>query len=206
MRSAAWVFASNSAARRAVCVGLVALSLAGCGRRPAPPQTSRARLEPVVLAVHVFADSGHTYALPTAPRESLEAHGVGLVIVGVAPARAGLSELPVPTPEAAPPPAGTEAEIVPAPDDALKPPIARTAARLRLPRGVPRRGWVELDVRVDEAGRVSDALVAASDADSAAVALAIESALDLRFYPALQSGRPVAVWCRQRFEFATPRR
>jgi len=23
----------------------------------------------------------------------------------------------------------------------------------------------------------------------------------MRFYPALRGGRPVAVWCRQRFEF-----
>jgi hypothetical protein len=28
----------------------------------------------------------------------------------------------------------------------------------------------------------------------------------MRFFPALQSGRAVAVWCRQRFDFGRPAR
>ena len=64
-----------------------------------------------------------------------------------------------------------------------------------------RRAEVELDVRVDESGEVTDALWAEGSADPALVAAATACALGMRFYPALQSGRPIAVWCRQRFDF-----
>lgn len=63
-----------------------------------------------------------------------------------------------------------------------------------------RAGWLELDVRVDENGEVTDAIPVSGDADSATVRAATESALALRWFPAVRRGRPVAVWCRQRFE------
>jgi hypothetical protein len=87
-------------------------------------------------------------------------------------------------------------------DEGLRPPIPRGEAVLRLQ--TPRRdrpAWVELEVRVDESGLVSDALWSGGSDDSLLVSRAIEAALGLRFFPALQAGRPVAVWCRQRFDF-----
>jgi hypothetical protein len=124
----------------------------------------------------------------------------------VAPSRPTRLDPPLPpaasdtlAPEAAPPPAL-------AIDDDLKPPLLRTPAALTRPAD-PRSGSrpgaqsVELDVRVDESGAVTDALWAGGAADSALVSAAIECALGMRFYPALRAGRPVAVWCRQRFDF-----
>jgi len=78
----------------------------------------------------------------------------------------------------------------------LKPPI---------PRGEPpkiaagRGGHVTLDVRVDENGEVSDALLVEADADSLGVLAAIEAAESVRYHPALLGGRPTAVWTRQVF-------
>jgi TonB family protein len=85
-------------------------------------------------------------------------------------------------------------------DEDLKPPIQRRAAPLHVPARA-RAASVELDVRVDEQGRVSDAMWAGGSADSALVRAATECALAMEFFPALQGGRPVAVWCRQRFDF-----
>jgi hypothetical protein len=48
---------------------------------------------------------------------------------------------------------------------------------------------------------VSDALWAEGSQDSTVVEAALACARGMRFYPALRSGRPIAVWCRQRFEF-----
>jgi TonB family protein len=64
-----------------------------------------------------------------------------------------------------------------------------------------RAGMVELDVRVDETGVVTDAHWAGGSADSSLVAAAIACAEAMAFYPAQLAGRPVAVWCRQRFDF-----
>jgi hypothetical protein len=110
--------------------------------------------------------------------------------------------LPVP-----PPPPGLPEGEPPEPprlvvDPGLKPPILRRGAVLAMPPGRPRESrTVELDVRVAEDGAVSDARWAGGAVDSALVAAAVESALGMRFYPALRAGRPVAVWCRQRFDF-----
>jgi len=68
-----------------------------------------------------------------------------------------------------------------------------------LPRGA-HPGVVELDVRVDESGGVSDAIWAGGSREPALVAAATACALGMRFHPAEQAGRRVAVWCRQRFE------
>ncbi|NOT34176.1 MAG: hypothetical protein HOP12_08420 [Candidatus Eisenbacteria bacterium] len=109
-------------------------------------------------------------------------------------------EVPLPTPEP-----GTPEPSMPEPpglvvDEDLKPPIPRGRATLLLPHGA-RAGSVELDVRVDEQGVVSDVEWAGGSTDSALVGAATTSAFSMRFFPALQSGRPRAVWCRQRFDF-----
>jgi hypothetical protein len=122
----------------------------------------------------------------------------------VAPARlAPPPALDVPLPEAPPeaPPEGPGSPDELLIDEGLKPPILMRPARLNLPEESGRVRWVDLDVRVDESGAVSDARWAGESADTSAVRAAIECARGMRFHPALQRGRPVAVWCRQRFEF-----
>lgn len=106
-----------------------------------------------------------------------------------------------PEPEPAPPEPHGEPSAVGSlvMDDDLRAPILRDT--VQVDRARARRGWVELDVRVDEDGAVSDAMFAEGAADSAAVEAAIEAALAMRYWPAVRSGRAVAVWCRQRFEF-----
>lgn len=91
-------------------------------------------------------------------------------------------------------------------DTDLMPPILKSRALLRVPRGWPtqrRPESVELDVRVDKGGTVTIAQWAAGSRDSVLVRAAIDCALHMSFYPALRSGNPVAVWCRQRFDFGT---
>lgn len=167
----------------------LALFAIGCGR--SEPRAGR----PSSLAVNVLADSGRGERLHvTVPPPS-----AAVWLTRVSPARPRELEpaLPVPTP------APVETAPEPPPplivDEGLKPPIVRHAGTLRVPPGT-RRGSVDLDVRVTEEGDVSDALWAGGSADGALVAAAISCALDMRFYPALQAGRPVAVWCRQRFD------
>jgi hypothetical protein len=177
------------------------LALAGCGR-----DAERSRQpSSVPIPLRIFADSGRSTPLAIAPglrarawiqRVSRETPPPA----AVAPAPPGALAPPVPEAapdslvlESAPPPALVVGED-------LMPPIPRGTAVLRFPaegRGL----LVDLDVRVDEAGQVSDALWAAGSRDSNAVAAAVECALGMLFYPALQHGRPVAVWCRQRFQF-----
>ena len=53
---------------------------------------------------------------------------------------------------------------------------------------------------MSESGAVTDALWAGGGTDSALVAAARACALGMSFFPALRGGRPVAVWCRERFE------
>jgi hypothetical protein len=84
----------------------------------------------------------------------------------------------------------------------LLPPVLREAVPLSLPPGGPPRRFesVELDVRVDEHGVVTD-VVADPGADPGLVEAASACARAMRFYPARRGGEPVAVWCRQRFDF-----
>ena len=126
---------------------------------------------------------------------------VRLWVRSVSPRRPAAIEAPLPAagagilpPETLPPPA---LEI----DPGLKPPILRTPAQLVLPPASPAAGPVELDVQVSETGEVTDARWAGGSADPALVAAATACARAMRFYPALRGGRPVAVWCRQRFDF-----
>lgn len=175
---------------------------AGCA--PAEPVAQRAAID---LPLAVLADTGAMLSMPAAPwPASPSVAQARATLTHVAPTRAAI-DLELPSAD----PARPEAANLPeerggglALDDDLQPPIPRGVTPLRLPAA--RRGWVELDVRVDERGEVSDAeLFAASSDDSAAAATAIQAALTMRFHPALKRGEPVAVWARQRFEFGAPR-
>ncbi|MFI5371749.1 MAG: TonB family protein [Candidatus Eisenbacteria bacterium] len=187
---------SNGFARhpRALLV-VVALLAAGCGRARSD------HAQRLAVPVEVLADtSGPSMRLtPTLPLPGA-ATGAAVWVARVSPSRPAPSEPPLPRP--APdtletPPADPPTLAV---DEDLKPPIPRDRARLTLPRGA-RPGSVELDVRVDEEGVVSDAMWAGGSSDSVLVQAAIACATGMRFVPAERAGRRVAVWCRQRFDF-----
>jgi hypothetical protein len=185
-----------------VCLPLALLFVGGCARspepavsRPSPPSAA------VPLAVNVYADTGrggHLEVRPPAAR---------VWLASVTPARLPVPApaLPEARPDSLPPP--EDPPPGPAANPGLMPPVLRAPGTLALPpgwRGPPVS--VELDVRVDESGRVSDALAARVSDDSAVteaglVEAARRCALGMRFYPAIRGGRAVAVWCRQRFDF-----
>ena len=149
------------------------------------------------LPVHVYSDTGP---------------GVRLQVPLRATARVWLARV---TPSRLPPPSPALPEALPESlplleesppalevDSGLKPPLLRVPGVLTLPPGRTRaRGSVELEVRVDESGLVSDVTWVGGSTDSVLVAAARRCALGMRFHPALRAGRPVAVWCRQRFDF-----
>ena len=159
------------------------------------------------LPVQVRADSSTSTVLvvdrPAAPPR------VDIWVSRVAPVRSQAVDVDLPDapqdtliPTSPPPPM---LEI----DDNMKAPILRSKAVLTMPAGYShgrRVDSVELDVRVDEVGDVTDALWAGGSSDSVLVQAATECALHMRFYPALQTGRPVPVWCRQRFDFGDAKR
>ncbi len=176
-------------------------ALAGC--TPAEPRATRTAVD---LPLSVLADTGAGLTLPAAPWPAGgRPTAARATLTQVAPSRMALeATLPEATParpEAAP---SDERGGGLAFDDDLQPPIPRGSTPLTLPRA--RSGWVELDVRVDELGEVTDAeWFAASSDDPAATQAAIAAAFAMRFHPALQRGVPVAVWARQRFEFGAAR-
>ena len=178
-----------------VVAGAVAsalLAALGCGR----PRASAER--PYALPVDVHADVGRGETLriaapPAAPPRA------SAWLARVSPARPEALELPsagVPFETLSVAPGAPPALAV---DENLKPPIPRARAPLAVPARA--RGMVELDVRVDERGRVTDARWAGGSQDSLLVRAATDCALGMRFYPASRAGRPVAVWCRERFDF-----
>jgi TonB-like protein len=180
----------------------IAVTLLGCDR----PAAVRREL-PRAIPVSVLADSGGSaplrVTLPSATG-ALSAPGsgpgrpAGVWLDRVTPvSHPAQPPLPEAAPDTSPPPptpAGLEAS------DRLQPPIPRAVGVLRVPRG-RRGGRVELDVLVDQRGQVVEARWAGGDSDSARVRAATECAEAMTFYPALLRGRPVEVWCRQRFEF-----
>jgi len=185
-----------------VAAALGAAFVAACG--PAGEQGTRAERrsgEPMGLAVDVMGDSGRTERWPrdTTFHAAPESAAAAVWLARVSPARTPDVQAPLPEPEPSAPPLEPSPPPGLAIDPDLKPPILRAPAPLRAPAGV--RGVVELDVRVDEEGQVSDALWAGGSVDSALVLAATECALAMRFYPAQRSGAPLAVWCRQRFDF-----
>ena len=174
-----------------------AFALVSCGRS-APRRPQRLAVPVDVLADTARAGTATVRLVPTLP---MPANDARVWVSRVSPAK------PVPDeptwPRAAPDtlaPSAAEPPML-AVDEDLKPPIPRDRARLTLPAGA-RPGRVELDVRVDEQGSVSDAIWAGGSRDSALVASASACALGMRFIPAERAGRRVAVWCRQQFDFA----
>lgn len=163
--------------------------LAGCGERP--QRSSGESRSPVEDSALISADRPERLVMPFAPPTA------GRVVVErVAPARASL-DLPPPAAEPAEPP---PLETPPAPDaPILRPPIARGLPVV--PRG-GRGGRVMLDVRVSEAGEVTDVELVESDADSLTIEAARSAAWALRYHPAVLGAERVAVWCRQVFEVA----
>lgn len=193
--------------------------------RPSEPQGQRNALRALGLAVLIAAGAcdrhepvaERTPATPLPLRVFADsAIAIRLAVPPPAVARAWLarvSRLP-PVPIAAPRPLETVPEAAPAEppaaawepesleiDEGLKPPIPKEPARVRPPAARGGGSRVDLDVRIDEAGEVTDAMWAGGSADSSDVRAAIDCALGMHFHPALQGGRPVAVWCRQRFAF-----
>lgn len=189
---------------------MLVVLLFGCGReRRAAPRT-------LPLPVQVLADT--TSAIPLAVRPP-DAH---IWVSRVTTVSSGAHERSGPEgtpPIAAPgsgaspalPEAGPDSIVAtPAPptleiDPRLEPPIPRRSARLTIPAawrpkaGEPRS--VELDLRIEETGEVAEIQWAGGSRDSALVRAAMSSARSMSFFPALQGGHPVAVWCRQRFDF-----
>lgn len=188
---------------------LVGLALGACARAP----RDRA---------HVVPDSAASAAIaldrPQRPLVPLSGGGT-LRLERVSIERGSLDVSTAP-----PPVEVTPAEPLPEPPapDPGQPPaperVAQGSADARslqppIPRGAPsttvdgraaaarhERAHVTLDVRVDEQGDVSDALLVESDADSLSVHAAIEAAMGVRYHPALLGGKPVAVWARQVLE------
>ncbi len=146
------------------------------------------------MPVTVLADSAPGVALPPA---HVSAPAATWELLAISPQRASAPP-PVEARPGEPPAPRGEPEALPV-DDRLHPPVPREPAVLHVGAA---RGAVELDVRVDEAGRVTAAEWAGGARDTSLVRAAIASALGMRFYPAHRAGRPVAVWCRQRFDVA----
>ncbi len=169
---------------------VVFLSAIGCGRRESRSPSA------VAVPIDVLADSGRGERLHV----GLSAPAAHVWLAHVSPARQPMAEPPLPSPS--PEPVDVAAAAPPAlqVDEGLKPPLLRHRGALRVPRAGG-GGSVDLDVRVTEEGDVSDALWAGGTRDSARVEAAIRCAFGMRFFPALQGGRAVAVWCRQRFDF-----
>jgi hypothetical protein len=183
-----------------------ALPLVSCGRtHPGPAERSFQKTPPgghLAVPVDVLADTAHAgqARVPLTPTLPMPINDARVWVARVAPANPAGNEPPWPT--AAPDSLAVSSAEPPtlAVDEDLKPPIPRDRARLTLPAGAG-PGRVELDVRVDETGAVSDAIWAGGSRDSALVEAATACALGMRFYAAEREGRRVAVWCRQQFDF-----
>ena len=201
----------RASARLAGAGLLTALALVtGCGRAGPTSQGEGRHEAPRALPVAVFADTGRTTTLRVQPPPS----GAGVTLgarasawlTRVSPARVEPAALPSAEPEVEPtadslPSSPPPALVV---DEHLRPPLPRTRAPLAVPPGA--RGSVELDVRVNELGEVSEIRWAEGSRDRALVRAATDCARAMRFFPAERAGRPVAVWCRQRFDFGVGER
>jgi TonB family protein len=185
-----------------VLLAALALWLLGCGRE------QRTGAQALALSVRAGADTARMEHLQIRPPRPARAW-----LARVTPAPPGMTFAPLPDaapdtllPEPAAPPT---LEVEPG----LMPPVLRDAAPLTLPPGPAGRRArrfesVILDVRVSERGEVTDVLEAGGSPDSALAEAARACARRMRFYPARWRGEPVAVWCRQRFDFGptgTPR-
>jgi TonB family protein len=170
---------------------LLAFSPVACGRARAPEPSSTA------LDVQVFRDTSGAVTLHVEPPPAAR-----VWLRGVAIARPPAIDAPLPAAE----PGTAPTDTAPPPalpfDPRLKSPILKSASPLSVPTARGRGSEaVELDVQVSEAGDVTDVRWAAGSEDAALVAAASACARSMRFHPALLGGKPVSVWCRQRFEF-----
>lgn len=177
---------------------LLAAAVTACGCGGSEPRAG----PPTPIPVDVLADTGRTHRLRIeVPDTAAEGGKTAVWLARVTPTRPARIEAELPEPA----PSGPDAPFASPPglvvDPGLKPPLLRARGTLRVPAQAS--GAVDLDVRVSEEGSVSEASWAGGSSDSALVAAAIACALEMRFYPALRAGTPVAVWCRQRFEFGS---
>jgi protein TonB len=179
------------AIERTLRVGLFALLLGGCGRDRSVATSDRAaRADSSAVA----ADRPRDTDLPPARVESLPPPP--LTALRIAPA--GAARVPPPPAETEAPPA-SDAPVDRLPvDESLHPPVLEEGPRWPLESHA--RGWVDLDVLVDESGAVTDVHVVGGTADAATQRSAIDAARLLRYRPARRGDVAVAVWCRQRFD------
>lgn len=183
-----------------LALAVAAVAWEGCGVRDSARDPGPGATQPrgsTHLAVDVLADTGRSEAFAAQP-PAVRIDVARVARVALAPA--GVVEPPLPP---AAPDSVLPAEPRSASDPAtLLPPILRRPARVVAPAGLNHAVTIELEVRVDVRGRVVDVQWAAGDADSALVLTARRCAATMEFYPALYAGKPVEVWCRQRFEFS----
>ena len=182
---------------------LLPLAVGACARPArehvhAPPDTSAARAIALDRPQQPLVPLAGAFRLDrvSVERAALD-RATPLPPVSVAPAEPSPEPDPAPPgtpPEPAESPAAGVARSTGAGERVLQPPIPRGAPALV---AAARGGRVTLDVRIDEQGDVSDALLVESDADSVVVNAAIEAAFGLRYHPALLGGTPTAVWTRQ---------
>jgi hypothetical protein len=177
---------------------------AGCG----PRERERARTLP--LPVQVLADSSSRVRLNAAPPPEAR---IWMARVTDASAPRVAPALPAPPHGEGPPLPDAAIDTVVSPPEApaleiapdLEPPILKRSARLVVPdRWRARRGApisVELDLLIEESGQVTQVEWAGGSVESLLVDAATQSAMQMRFLPALRRGHPVAVWSRQRFDF-----
>lgn len=121
----------------------------------------------------------------------------------VAAATPPTAELPTPAPVSAPPPPVAEAAPPPALSDTParllnNPPLnyPSQARRQRL------EGWVEVEVRIDERGEVTEARVLRGEPNGVFDREALRTAQRWRFSPREVDGRPVASTARRRVNFS----
>jgi len=174
---------------------LAAALASGCASRPsardAAEDAARGADSALSIPVAWLADSARGGTMPIEPPPAVW-------IARVTPSRPPSLDAPLPepmpdVPQAAPPPA---LEV----DPGLKPPIPRGRAPIGAPPGHG-PAHVELDVQVLEDGRVGEVAWAGGSRDPDLVEAATSCARAMTFYPALRGEQPVAVWCRQRFDF-----
>jgi len=173
------------------------VACAGCGGGDTGPGREAGGARPgsaLSIPVEALADSAAGGRLHVDPPASAW-------IVRVRPSSP--ADLNVPPPEAAleVPPDTSSRPLQLDVDPGLRPPIPKRPARIRPLAGVREPASVELEVRVDDQGRVTEAIWAGGTRDAAFVDAAIACARTMEFFPAYRGGVPVAVWCRQRFEF-----
>lgn len=156
------------------------------------------------LPIRVLSDTGRSIQLSVSPPSEAPPAAAGVWVSRVAPAPPVGSgpALPDAAPENIDSPLPPPLVI----DPNLEPPLLKRSAPLVVPESWRRRGprgarSVELDILVEESGEVSEVEWAGGSRDSVLVEAASQCARAMSFYPALRGSHPIAVWCRQRFDF-----